>query len=332
QLMGLVTMATTQSVSQEVVAEDEVHRLAPFQLLDDGAYGSIDSSSLISTEISCIHGTLQVDQDQWQLLNHTTLVCPVSATERPVARRIAVLSTATEAALVLASLVYTPDLNYHGQWDGVNTCGPSADTAETVRVGLSTAIKLQDEGLTCETPLASVEDPTWNVHERRISVMAVNDAPTIAVSVQRLTVAKGACVGIPSLQLGDPDNTHRARVTLSVGVETGKLRLDVLSAVAVSVQPKGFTFDQLGAVWTDSSVLELIGFLDDLEKTPNFLAYCSQTDQSVGDTITVKVSDSGFCGSGPSQPLTATTSISVVMEEPVVSAVVTPLVFSPVYQ
>ncbi|RLN92907.1 hypothetical protein BBJ28_00006860 [Nothophytophthora sp. Chile5] len=267
--------------------------------------------------ISCDHGTLHIDPEVEESLVETTFSCVDSVGGPLQQRAIGVYTTAQEAQQILASLIYQPDANYHATPAGDEFFG---------------ALQLSQTSCSAVTPheTSLYPSPAVSVHEKKISISSVNDAPSIdRTSGSTLAVhAAGSCVGLTGFQLSDVEamameNDPSALtpiLTLQLGIENGSLRVNRRTALHHGVRMVGGAGSNTGDValaWTlpdlvDSSLV-LNGGISGLNSLLPAIEYCSSSNSNVAssDALRVTLSDNGFCGGAAKQSLSASLSVAV---------------------
>lgn len=165
-------------------------------------------------------------------------------------------------------------------------------------------------------------------HERRLSVKAVNDAPTITLlSTGPLTVDNGSCAFLSEMVFDDIDefamqgSSEMPMMTVQLKTTNGSLQLNQRTALDYNVrirdQPMNthqpvLLFANTSAV-LDGSLSDLNGYLTTIQ----YCAFAGQNRSAIkpilaqNDVLVVELSDNGFCGETDSTSLSTTATLSI---------------------
>lgn len=287
-------------------------------------------------QVQCQHGSLTIDSTTSQSLNETSFTSATAANASN--RTLMAQTTVHEVQIILQALEYTPDPDYHGHWGSRGsvlrchtTFGNEVISAwlETRKRGSINSCLVSEEG-TCNAQADTESFPSVaaSFHERRLSVKAVNDAPTITLlSSGPLQIDSGSCALLNDMVLDDVDelamqgSSELPMMTVRLKATLGSLQLHPQKALSYSVrirdQPMNthepvLLFANASAV-LDGSLSDLNGFLT----TIRYCAFAGQNSSVIkpvvtpNDVLVIELSDNGFCDEVESTSLSTTAAISI---------------------
>lgn len=289
-------------------------------------------------QVKCQHGSLSINSATRQSLNETSFTPEEGAVSAPY-RTIRAQTTVHEAQWILQALEYAPDPDYHGNWGSRGsvlrchtTLGNEVISAWLEISKLTTIDTCSaSEQATCSAQSDAESFPSTGAcfHERRLSVKAMNDAPTITLlSTEPLRVDNGSCVLLSEMVLDDVDELAMQRsselppmMTVQLKTTIGSLQLNQRTALeySVRIRDKPMNTHQPVLLFANAAAV-LDGSLSDLNAYISTIQYCAFVGQNASvikpplarnDALVIELSDNGVCGEVDSTPLSTTATLPI---------------------